>query len=47
MGADKRIPVTEETWEDLGDLKGAGQTYDELIGELIEDYGHLVGGSDE
>jgi predicted CopG family antitoxin len=33
--ADKRIPVTEETWQDLNDLKDAGQTYDELLGELI------------
>lgn len=46
MGADKRIPVTESTWEMLGEMKGAGETYDELIGELIEDYGDAVGADD-
>lgn len=35
--ADKRIPVTEKTWKELGDLKQAGETYDRLIRELIED----------
>lgn len=35
--ADKRIPVTEETWRELNDLKDAGQTYDELFKELIEE----------
>ena len=38
MVADKRIPVTDETWQQLHDMKKAGQTYDELIGELIEEY---------
>lgn len=38
MDADKRIPVTEETWETLGDMKSAGQTYDELVRELIQAY---------
>lgn len=38
VAADKRIPVTEERWKQLHDLKGAGQTFDELIGELIENY---------
>ena len=36
--ANKRIPVTEEKWKELNDLKEAGQTYDELVGELIENY---------
>ncbi len=36
MQATKRIPVREETWKELGAIKEAGQTYDELIGELIE-----------
>ena len=35
--ADKRIPVTEERWEELHELKGAGQTFDELLEELIEE----------
>lgn len=36
--ADKRIPVTEERWKELSDLKEAGQTYDELVEELIQNY---------
>ena len=32
---DKYIPVTEETFSDLDDLKSAGQSYDELVRELI------------
>ncbi|AAG18707.1 hypothetical protein [Halobacterium salinarum] len=35
--ASKRIPVTEDRWEELNDLKGAGQTYDELLKELIQE----------
>ncbi|MFB6178270.1 MAG: antitoxin VapB family protein [Halorientalis sp.] len=34
--ADKRIPVREETFEKLGDLKGAGDTWDDVMQELIE-----------
>ena len=34
--AEKRIPVTEERWHELNELKDAGQTYDELLAELIE-----------
>lgn len=36
--ANKRIPVTEERWEQLHDLKDAGQTYDELLADLVECY---------
>jgi len=36
MEADKRIPVKEDTFDDLGHLKRAGQTWDELMEELIE-----------
>lgn len=36
--ATKRIPVTEERWRELHDLKDAGQTYDDLLGELVEEY---------
>jgi len=35
--ANKRIPVTEERWRELHDLKGPGQTWDELIEELVEE----------
>lgn len=38
MSADKRIPVTEERWRQLGDMKRAGQTYDDVIGELIQEH---------
>lgn len=36
--AEKRIPVTEERWKELNDLKEAGQTYDELLAELIQEH---------
>jgi predicted CopG family antitoxin len=36
--AEKRIPVTEERWKALSDLKEAGQTYDELLAELIQEH---------
>lgn len=38
MSADKRIPVTEERWKELHALKGAGQTYDELLEQLIREH---------
>jgi predicted CopG family antitoxin len=31
----KRIPVSEDLWKQLGRIKQAGQTYDELLGEMI------------
>lgn len=34
--ANKRIPVTEQRWRELNELKGAGQTYDDLLKELIQ-----------
>lgn len=37
--AEKRIPVTEERWQELNELKEAGQTYDELLEELIHERG--------
>ena len=33
--ANKRIPVTEEIWESLADLKKHGQTYNQLLAEMI------------
>ncbi|WP_251331209.1 hypothetical protein [Haloplanus pelagicus] len=36
--ASKRIPVTEERWKELNELKGAGETYDDLLGELIQEH---------
>jgi hypothetical protein len=37
MLAVKRIPVTEAEWVELSDLKTAGQTYSQLLEEMIED----------
>lgn len=36
MSAVKRIPVSEPVWKELGAMKGAGQTYDGLLSDLIE-----------
>lgn len=36
--ADKRIPLTEERWKELNELKQAGQTYDDLLEELIQEH---------
>jgi predicted CopG family antitoxin len=38
MSADKRIPVSEERWKELGEMKDAGQTYDDLLQEMIENH---------
>lgn len=32
----KRIPVSESRWKQLGQIKEAGQTYDELLGKLLQ-----------
>jgi predicted CopG family antitoxin len=37
MNATKRIPVTENIWQELSRLKKAGQTYDELLEELVSE----------
>jgi predicted CopG family antitoxin len=37
MLATKRIPVTEAVWVELSELKMAGQTYSQLLEEMIED----------
>jgi predicted CopG family antitoxin len=34
--ANKRIPVTDEIWQTLSNLKRPGQTYDNLLAEMIE-----------
>ena len=33
--ADKRIPVRQDTFETLGDFKGAGDTWDDVLQQLI------------
>ena len=35
MTATKRIPVSEEVWRSLSELKGPGQTFDGLLAEII------------
>ena len=37
MSAVKRIPVTEQVWKDLAEMRLAGQTYTDLLAEMIED----------
>lgn len=32
----KRIPVSEPVWKELAEMRSAGQTYDELLEEMIE-----------
>lgn len=36
--ANKRIPLTEDRWKELHELKEPGQTWDELLAELVEDH---------
>ncbi len=36
MSLTKRIPVTEQVWKELAEMKTAGQTYDALLAEMIE-----------
>lgn len=36
--ASKRIPVTEERWRELNEIKEAGETYDDLLAELIQEH---------
>ncbi len=36
MAAIKRIPVSETIWKELSEMRKAGQTYDELLAELVD-----------
>ncbi|RLI79952.1 hypothetical protein DRP07_09635 [Archaeoglobales archaeon] len=36
MNATKRIPVSESVWKELSELKKPGQTFDELLSEIVE-----------
>ncbi|MEI6293680.1 MAG: hypothetical protein WCP36_08350 [Methanomicrobiales archaeon] len=36
MNLTKRIPVTESVWKELAEMRSAGQTYDELLAEMID-----------
>jgi predicted CopG family antitoxin len=37
MAAVRRIPVTEKVWKDIAEMRSAGQTYTDLLAEMIED----------
>ncbi|MFP4116368.1 MAG: hypothetical protein ACLFTQ_04200 [Candidatus Aenigmatarchaeota archaeon] len=37
----KRIPVSEEAWKKLGRIKGAGETYDELLKQMIQEHNRV------
>ncbi len=41
QGKNKRIPVSENVWKRLGELKGAGETYDEVIEKMIKDHNRM------
>ena len=36
--ATKRIPVTVERWKELGELKEPGQTWDDVLAELVDEH---------
>lgn len=38
MSADKRIRVSEERREQLHDMKDVGESYDEVLEELIQEH---------
>lgn len=37
MAAVKRIPVTEPVWKELSEMRLAGQTYTDLLSDMIEE----------
>ncbi|MBN1165932.1 MAG: hypothetical protein JXA44_02240 [Methanospirillaceae archaeon] len=37
MSIIKRIPVSESVWKDLAEMRSAGQTYTDLLAEMIEE----------
>lgn len=41
MSATKRIPVSEQVWRMLSELKKPGQTYDSLLEEIVENEKNL------
>jgi predicted CopG family antitoxin len=34
--SEKRLPVSEDTFNELGEFKGAGETWNDVVKELIE-----------
>jgi predicted CopG family antitoxin len=38
MAAVKRIPVAEQVWKDLAEMRHAGQTYTDLLADMIEEH---------
>lgn len=37
MSAVKRIPVAEQVWKELSEMRSAGQTYTDLLSDMIEE----------
>ncbi len=37
----KRIPVSEDVWKKLGRIKGAGETYDEVLEQMIQEHNRI------
>ncbi len=37
MVAVKRTPVTEPAWREVSEMRSAGQTYTDLLADMIED----------
>lgn len=37
MAAVKRIPVTEPVWKELSEMRSAGQTYADLLEDMIQE----------
>jgi len=36
MAATKQIPVSEEVWAEISELKHPGQTFDDLLSHMVE-----------
>ncbi len=41
MSADKRIRVSEERREQLHELKGVGESYDDVLAQLIQEHNRM------
>lgn len=40
--ASKRIAVTEPVWAELSDLRRPGETFSQLLADMVENYGEIV-----
>lgn len=39
--AKKRIPVSENVWKKLGSMKEAGETYNDLLKDMIREHNRI------